>query len=152
MNASRLHALVDQMVELAPSSSYANGWLSAFAEQEGDLQAAALYRERAVAGATDSNLYMQQAISARFLAKLGRLDEAVALARFVIDRDPACASCVDSLSIALRQAGLHRESAETLEELREWRELTPNMYWNLAVSWLEQRGYICWLKNHTPPP
>jgi TolB-like protein len=136
MKASRLRALVDRMAELAPSSSYANGWLSAFAEQEGDLQAAALYRERAIAGATDSNLYTQQAIAARFLAKLGRSDEAAALARYVIDRDPACASCVDSLSIVLRQAGLHRKSAETLEELREWRELTLNMYWNLAVSWL----------------
>jgi TolB-like protein len=136
MKASRLRALVDRMVELAPSSSYANGWLSSFAEQEGDLQAAALYRERAVAGATDSNLYLQQALAARFLARLDRSDEAAALARYVIDRDPACASCVNSLSIVLRRAGLHRESAETLEELREWRELTPEMYWNLGVSWL----------------
>jgi tetratricopeptide (TPR) repeat protein len=132
----RIRALVDRMVELAPDSSYANGWLGAFAEEQGDLQAAALYRERALAGAVDSNLYLQQALAARFLAKPGRLDEAAALARYVIDRDPACATCVNSLSNVLRQAGLHRESAETLEELREWREFTPCMHWNLGVSWL----------------
>jgi TolB-like protein len=136
MKASRLRALVDRMVELAPSSSYANGWLSAFAEQEGDLQAAALYRERALAGAVDSNLYLQQGLAARFLAKLGRLDEAAAMARYVINRDPACTSCVNSLSIVLRQAGLHQEAAETLEELREWRELTPSMHWDLGIAWL----------------
>jgi len=35
---TRIRALVDRMVELAPDSSYANGWLGLFAEQEGDLQ------------------------------------------------------------------------------------------------------------------
>ena len=132
----RIRALVDRMVELAPGSSYANGWLGYFAEEEGDLQAAALYRERAVAGAVDSNLYLQQALAARLLAKLGRFDEAAALARYVIDRDPACATCVNSLANILRQAGLHRKAAETLEELRDWRELTPYMHWNLGVAWL----------------
>ena len=129
--------LLIQVVEtLTPDSSYANGWLGYFAEQEGDLQAAALYRERAVAGAVDSNLYLQRALSAQFLARLGRFDEAEALARYAIDRDPACVMCVNLLSYVLRQAGLHREAAETLESFREWHELTPPMYWNLGVAWL----------------
>jgi len=132
----RVHELVERLVELAPDSSYANGWLGSFAEKAGDLQAAALYKERAVAGAHDSNLYLQLHVAARFLATLGRLDEAAALARYVIDRDPACTPCVNSFSEVLRMAGKHREAAKALEELREWRNLSGHNYWNLGVAWL----------------
>lgn len=62
----RIRALVDRLVELAPDSSYANGWLGYFAEEAGDLQESALYRERALAAANDSNLYIQQTVTARF--------------------------------------------------------------------------------------
>jgi TolB-like protein len=133
----RVRGLVDRLVELAPDSSYANGWLSAFAEAEGDLQAAALYQERAVAGATDSNLYLQQALAARFLAQLGRLEEAAALALYVVDRDPACTMCVFNLAVINRQAGKHREAAAELEKLLEWRDDLPSaIYWSLGVMWL----------------
>lgn len=132
----RIRALVDRMVDIAPDSSYANGWLGWFAEREGDLQAAALYRERAVAGANDSNLYLNQAIAARFLAQLGRLEEATALALYVVDRDPACTTCVATLVQTFRHAGQHREAAEELEELLEWRDGSPYLYWQLGVAWL----------------
>ncbi len=95
---TRIRELVDRLVRLAPDSSYANGWLAYFSEQEGNLHAAALYREQAVAGATDSNLYLQLGIAARFLTRLGRLEEAAALSRFVVNRDPACTPCVDLLA------------------------------------------------------
>jgi adenylate cyclase len=130
----RIRTLVDRMVELAPDSSYANGLLANFAEREGDLQASALYQERAIAGATDSNLYLQQAVAARFLSKLGRFDEAVAMARYVVDRDPACVFCVSTLAYIFRQAGKHREAAEELEELLEWRDDSPYLYWQLGVA------------------
>ena len=133
---TRIRELVDRLVELAPDSSYANAWLAHFAEQEDNLQAAALYRERAVAGATDSNLYLQLGIAARFLSQLGRMEEAAALSRYVVNRDPACTSCVVVLAYILRQAGQHRLAAEELEELLEWREISPNLYWNLGVFWL----------------
>jgi len=132
----RVHALVDRLVELAPDSSYANGWLGLFAEEEGDFQAAALYKERAVAGARDSNLYLQLGIAALTLADIGRMDEAVALARFVVNRDPACSSCVNFLVMTLRKAGRHREAAEELEKLLEWRDPTQVFYWHLGVVWL----------------
>jgi TolB-like protein len=132
----RVRSLVDRLVELAPESSYANGWLGGFAAEKGDLQAAALYRERAVAGARDSNVYLQLNIAAIFLLQLDRIDEAEALIRYVVDRDPACSSCVDNFSWILRQAGKYREAAEVLDGLREWRELTPYAYWTLGVSWL----------------
>jgi TolB-like protein/Tfp pilus assembly protein PilF len=133
---ARVRALVDRLVELAPDSSYANGWLSGFAMDAGDLQAAALYIERALAGARDSNLYIQQHMAVRFLAELGRLNEAAALARYVVDRDPACTPCVNSFSEVLRRAGKHREAAEELEKLRDWRDFSPYNYWNLGVAWL----------------
>ena len=132
----QVHALVDRMVELAPESSYANGWLAAFAFERGDIQASALYRERAIAGATDSNLYMQLSIAARFLAELGRFDEAAALSRYVVDRDPACSSCVSAMAYVNRMNGRHREAAETFEELLKWRDGTPVIYWHLGVAWL----------------
>ena len=133
---ARMRSLVDRMVELAPDSSYANGWLSHFAEREGDLQTAALYRERATAGATDSNLYLQQAITARWLFMLGRTEEAAALALYVVDRDPACSGCVNILARTFRLAGRHREAAEVLEKQLEWRDGHPYIYWNLGVAWL----------------
>jgi TolB-like protein len=134
---TRLRALVDRLVELAPDSSYANGWLGLFAEQAGDLQASALYRERALAGAVDSNLYLQQTIAARFLARLGRFEEAAALALYVVDRDPACLECVETLAMVFRPAGKHREAAEALEQLLEWHDDLPSyFYWYLGVVWL----------------
>jgi adenylate cyclase len=134
---ARLRTLVDRLVELAPDSSYANGWLGLFAEQAGDLQASALYRERALAAANDSQLYTQQSITARFLARLGRFEEAAALALYVVDRDPACMACVETLAIVFRPAGKHREAAEALEELREWHDDLPSyLYWQLGVAWL----------------
>lgn len=132
----RVRSLVDRLVELAPDSSYANGWLAGFAEREGDLQTAALYLERAVAGARDSNLYLQLGIVAQWLAMLGRMDEAAALGRYVVDRDPACTPCVNIMAIVLRRAGRHREAAEVFEKLLEWRDGTPQIYWNLGVIWL----------------
>lgn len=133
---ARMRSLVDRMVELAPDSSYANGWLSHFAEREGDLQTAALYRERATAGATDSNLYLQQAITARWLFMLGRTEEAAALAFYAVNRDPACSGCVGILAATFRLAGRHREAAEVLEKQLEWRDGHPFIYWNLGVAWL----------------
>jgi TolB-like protein len=132
----RIRALVDRMVELAPDSSYANMWLGYFAAWEGDLQEEALYRERAIAGATDSNLYIQYTLAAGFLAQLGRFDEADALARYVVDRDPACTFCVDTLAQVFRYGGQHREAVEKLEELLEWRDVDPLTSWNLGVGWL----------------
>jgi tetratricopeptide (TPR) repeat protein len=87
-------------------------------------------------GARDSNLYIQLHMTARFLVTLGRIDEAAAVAQYVVDRDPACTPCVDSLSYVLRSSGKHREAAESLEALSEWRELRPTHFWNLGVSWL----------------
>jgi len=133
----RIRSLVDRLVAIAPDSSYANGWLGYFAEREGDLQTAALYIERTLAGATDSNLYIQQIWAARFLYQLGRVEEATALALHVVDRDPACSPCITILAGVLRLTGRHREAAEALENLFEWHDDLPViLYWQLGVAWL----------------
>ena len=128
--------LVARMVEIAPDSSYANGWLAAFAARDGDLQASAHYRERAIAGGTDTNVYQQLAASAWLLSVLGRTEESIPLAKYVVARDPACTACVYQLAFALRTAGQHREAAIALEKLADWRELAPNIAWSAGVAWL----------------
>jgi TolB-like protein len=153
LNEARVRSLVDRLVQLAPDSSYANGWLGHFARRDGDLQAAALYRERAVAAAVDSNLYTQLGVAAGFLFELGRTDEAAMLARYVVNRDPAGTGGIRLLSSIYRQTGRHRELAEELEKLLEWWEGTPTIYWSLGVAWLvagEPAKAIVYFKKSSP--
>ena len=134
---TRVRALVDRMVELAPDSGYANGWLAYLAELDGaDLQTVATYRERAIAGGTDTNVYLQMSRGVRMLALTGRIDEAIALARYVVERDPACSTCVYQLVYVYRQAGWHERAALELEKLLEWREGSVGIFWSLGVAWL----------------
>lgn len=133
----RVRALVDRMVELAPDSSYANGWLWYLAEQDGeDLQTQLRYLERAVAAGNDTNVYLQQTFAARVLARLGRVDEAIALLEYVLRRDPASGIGAYNLAMLMRQEGQHREAAERLESMLQWHEPTPSMLWSLGVTWL----------------
>lgn len=132
----RVRKLVDRMVELAPDSSYANGWLAAFAWEAGDRQRSLDYRARAIADGTGTDVYIQQGIAARLLAQLGRFDEAYALSKYVVRRDPACTACVGAFAYVLRLAGRHQEAAAELEKLLEWREPGPEGYWSIGVAWL----------------
>jgi TolB-like protein len=131
--AERLVAL---MVEIAPASSYANGWLAAFAERRRDYQGAANYYEQSVAGGTDSNRWFQLSQCARYMTVLGRHDEAAELYEYVLSRDPACFSCLYSMARALRDSGRHREGAERLETILEWYPPSADIYWTLGASWL----------------
>ena len=67
---------------------------------------------------------------------LGRPDEAAALASYVVDRDPTCSICVNILMSTFRLAGRHREAAEVLEQMLDWRDGHPYLYWSLGVAWL----------------
>jgi tetratricopeptide (TPR) repeat protein len=130
----RIRELVDRLVELAPDSSYANGWLYFFAMEKRELQAAALFLERAIAGGRDANVQIMQGFTVRLLANMGRFDEAIALARYIVDRDPACTVCAQVLGFVLRQAGRPRETAQALQDLLEWREATPTWHWYMGVA------------------
>ncbi len=131
-----VRSLVDRLAKLAPDSSYTNGFLAALAKQEGDLQTAALYLERAINGAVDSNLYIQLGFTAGFLYDLGRVDEAAMLARYVVNRDPAGSNGIWLLARIYRQTGRHRELAEYFEDLLTWWDGTPQIHWTLGVAWL----------------
>ncbi len=132
-----IRELTDRLVELAPDSSYANQWLGFFAAEAGNLQEAALYRERALAAANDSHLYIMQTVAARFLGRLGRFEEAAVLALYVVDRDPACRACIETVLQVFRPAGKHLEAAHAMEKMLEWRDdLSPYLYWQLGVAWL----------------
>jgi TolB-like protein len=133
----RIRALVDRMVELAPDSSYANGWLWHLAGQDGeDLQTQLDYLERAVAGGNDANVYLQQTFAGVWLAELGRTDEGIALLEYASSRDPASAVAGSNFVFVMRQAGRHREAAERLEDLLAWKGPSPNLLWSLGVAWL----------------
>jgi TolB-like protein len=133
----QVRALVDRMVELAPDSSYANGWLWYLAGQEGkDLQTQLSYLERAVAGANDTNAYLQQMFAGRELARLGRPEEAFALLEYVLRRDPAIGVAAYNMAMLMRQEGRHQEAAEKLESMLEWHQPSPSMLWSLGVTWL----------------
>lgn len=133
---ARIHELVNTMAELEPESHNANAWLAFFAEFGGDFQAAALYYERAVAGRGDSDMVIHQAHAARFLGRLGRTDEALAFAHYVVNRDPACSWCVSNLFDLYLRAGRPREAAQELEKLLEWREPSTRILEQLSFAWL----------------
>lgn len=135
--AKRVRSLVDRMVELAPDSSYANGWLWYLARQDGeDLQTQLGHLERAVAGGNDTNVYLQQTFAARALARLGRVDEAFALLEYVLRRDPASGIGAYNIAMLMRQEGRHREAAERLESMLQWHQPAPSTLWSLGVTWL----------------
>ena len=134
---TRIRTLVDRMAELAPDSSYTNDWLSYLAELDGeDLQTQVMYRERAVAGATDTNVYLQLAFAAEIFESIGRADEAIATMEYVVRRDPACSTCVYRAALMLRKQGRHLEAAEMLEAIRRRYNASPSVIWSLGVVWL----------------
>lgn len=133
---SRVRGVVSEMVEIAPHSSYTNTWLGLIATYwDGDIQAAAQFYERAIADDPFNPEVLLRLVS-RFFSQLGRLDESLALARYNVSRDPACDSCVNTMALLTRKAGLHREAAERLESILEWKRATPSNLWNIGMAWL----------------
>jgi tetratricopeptide (TPR) repeat protein len=133
----KVRELVALMADIAPDSSYANGWLAHLAlYSEGDYQKAAHFYERAVAFDNDWNSYFQLGQGAKFLYRLGRFEEAAEISRFLLSRDPACSSCIDTMALAMRAVGRHLEAAERLETILDWYAPTPEFYWSLGVAWL----------------
>jgi len=134
---AEIDRLIARMVELAPTSSYANGFLAhqaAYVDQ--DYQKAAHHYELAVAGGTDSNRWFQLGQSARYMTFLGRFEEAAELYRYILSRDPACAYCVFSMARSLRESGEHRLAAEELEKIFTWHPPSPDHFWIAGISWL----------------
>ena len=139
---SDIDALINRMVEIAPTSSYANGWLADRAlKRERDYQKAARHYELAVAGGTDWNAWFQLGQGVRFLSFLGRGEEAAAISEIMLKRDPACYNCIFTVARGLRDAGKHLEAAAMLESIVEWYGTSPDFDWNLGVAWLVAGDY-----------
>jgi adenylate cyclase len=133
---AEVRRLVARMAEVAPDSSYTQSWQGFIAEQwDNDFESAARHYERAVADDPFSPESLLRVV-ANFYVILGRSGEGEALARYLVDRDPACVICVTSLAIAMRGAGHHQEAAEAIEATLEWRAPTLSIYWNVGAAWL----------------
>lgn len=148
--------LIALLVELAPNSSYANGFLAhEAAYRDGDYQKAAHHYELAVAGGTDQNRWFQLGQSARYMTFLGRYDEAAEIYEYILSRDPACSNCIFSMARSLRESGKHRQAAEELEKIFEWHPPSDDSYWIVGVSWLasgEGEKALSYFDKMSDPP
>lgn len=134
---NKIRVLAARLVEIAPNSSYANGWLYYIARNlDQDYQKAVVYLERAVSAAVDSNMYIQLLSASIVMRELDRLEEALEIAFYVVSRDPACKPCVSNLAYLLRLSGRARESAERLETILNWTDGSPRIYLEIGFSWL----------------
>jgi tetratricopeptide (TPR) repeat protein len=86
------------------------------------------------ANRTDVHVWFRGVID--LLHRLGRNEEAMVVAQYWVNRDPACGYCVAGIAGALRTAGRHKEAAQVMESLAEWRELGPAGFWNTGVAFL----------------
>jgi len=140
---------VERLVKLDPDSAEAKGWLAVISYWEGgDTQAAAKYMEAAIAANPADSRILQ--ITAFFLGNLGRTEEAIAVGKYIISRDPACASCLSALAWAYRLSGRHAEAVETLESILEWRPPDAQFSWQYGVALLfagEPEKALEWFDN-----
>lgn len=133
---SRVRNIVEKMAEILPDSSYANAWQSYIAsEWDGDVEAAALHLERAIAD-DPHNPSQVLTRTASLLATLGRANEAYAVARYNAVRDPACTICATMMGHVARRTGHYEEAAEYLEDMLAWQPMTANFAWQLGAAWL----------------
>ena len=129
-------AIVDHMAEVGPDSSYTHSWQGYIARNwHGDYQAAARHFEQAISDDPFNPEPLLRVVSL-FLSDLGRYEDAEALARFDLGRDPACMNCVNALSRALRGARKYRQAAEELEKILEWQGYTGALYRNIGYAWV----------------
>jgi adenylate cyclase len=133
-NTAEIQALADRVVAIDPNSSSALIWQGWLAYTQNNWQEAAGFYEKAMR--VDSNSTSLLRVLVGFLTDIDRPDEAVALGKYLLLRDPACAVCIQNLAYAFRASGKHEESAHTLMSILAWHAPAPHFYWSLGVSWL----------------
>lgn len=133
-NTAEIRALADRVVAIDPDGASALIWQGWFAFTEDNLQEAAGFYEKAMRVDPNNTSLLRVLVS--FLIRIDRPDEAVALGKYLLLRDPACAVCMNNLARAYRSSGRHEEAAHTLESLLAWHSPTTHFYWSLGVSWL----------------
>jgi tetratricopeptide (TPR) repeat protein len=131
----RRQAITDRVIEIEPNGAAAAFWQGFMAwHYGGDMQAAAQYFEQAMR--IDPTEIDHMRAIAMFLTEIDRVDEAIAIGKYVVMRDPACTVCVYGLSWSYRDTGRHAEAAEALEDILRWRTPDPTFYWSLGTMWL----------------
>ena len=133
-NTAEIRALADRVVAIDPNSPSALIWQGWLAYTQNNWQEAAGFYEKAMR--VDSNNTSLLRVLVAFLTDIDRPDEAVALGKYLLLRDPACSACIQNLAFAFRASGKHEESAHTLLSILAWHAPTTYFYWSLGVSWL----------------
>jgi tetratricopeptide (TPR) repeat protein len=127
--------ITNRVLEIDPNSAAAFFWQGFMAwEYEEDLHSAAAYFEQTMRA--DPSALDHMRLIAYFLAEIGRVEEAIAIGKYNVMRDPACTMCVYSLSWSYRDSGRHQEAAETLENILKWRSPDVSFFWLLGTMWL----------------
>ncbi len=72
-----------------------------------------------------------------FLIELGYVDEAVATATYVVQRDPICVICLNGLSWAYRDAGEYDKAVKILRDAVAWSPDRQMIYWALGSALLQ---------------
>jgi tetratricopeptide (TPR) repeat protein len=72
-----------------------------------------------------------------FLVETGYVEEAVVTAKYVVQRDPTCVMCLNSLSWAYREAGEFDKAVELLQEAAAWSPDRQLIYWSLGSALLQ---------------
>lgn len=133
-NDAEIRALAARVVAIAPDGASSMIWQGWFAALDNDMQSAAEFYEKAML--IDPNNTDLARVVVIFLTDIGRPDDAVALSRYLLLRDPACAVCIGNYAYALRSAGNPEDAAAALESILEWHTASPGYYWTLGVGWL----------------
>lgn len=132
-NARRdaVRELVARISALAPESTVALGWRAWIAwSWDNDPQFAAHLWERALAQDPGNSQTLRPV--APFLADLGRFEEAIAVARYVLARDPLCSSCLINLSAIHRMAGSYEEAERYIRPVIDLEPDRHQVYWSLG--------------------
>ena len=128
-------ALLETLERADKQGARALGWRGWLTWQWlGDVQLAARYLERS-SMIDPENIDHLRGESA-FLGELGRYEEALAVAEYLVVNDPGCTPCIGNMVFNLRNLGRHREAAERLEKILDWHVPTSSTYWALGLSWL----------------
>jgi len=133
-NEAEIRALAARVVAIDPDGISSLIWQGWFAALDKDMQTAAKFYEKAIQ--IDPNNTDLARVLVIFLTDIGRPDDAVALSRYLLLRDPACAVCVGNYAYALRSAGNPGEAAVAMESMLDWHTAQPGYYWSLGVGWL----------------
>jgi adenylate cyclase len=115
---------VDRAIAVDPTYAFAyahSGWLRLYGDN--DLQGAATDIEQALRLAPDDGAVLGKA--AALLYNLGRFDEAIALGRYEVSRDPLYAPAHFNLGVRYQTAHRYREA---VDEMQTAVRLSPGMY------------------------